>query len=383
MKDLLINEGQVKIKVPHFEKVSSQATVFYNPAMELNRDLSVLTLKQYQKDLGAELSILDAFGGTGIRGIRYAKEIKHVQRVVINDINPKATVLAELNAKENGLNNIKVCKNEANKLLRNCGGKFNVVDIDPFGTPSPFIESAAYNLPESSLLSVTATDTSALCGTYQNPCIRKYGSKPLKTEYCHETGLRILAGYLALTFAHYKKFLIFKFSHSTQHYMRINALVGKGAKNTDISLKEIGYIAHCPHCLHRDIIIGLASSINTKCPHCANKVVIGGPLWCGNLQDSKFTEGMLEKSQDIVLNKEKSAVKLLEIVIKESNAPATFYDVHKLSGKLKISAPPMADIFKSLDDEGYLATPTHFKPTGIKTDAPLSVLNKILCDLKR
>jgi len=126
-----------------------------------------------------------------------------------------------------------------------------VVDIDPFGTPSPFIESAATSLKEGGLLCVTATDTSALCGTYKEPCIRKYGAMPLKTEYCHENGLRILAGFISRTFAKYKKYTTPVFSHSTEHYLRIYLEVGKGAKRTDDSLKNLGYIAHCPICLHR------------------------------------------------------------------------------------------------------------------------------------
>ena len=55
-----------------------------------------------------------------------------------------------------------------------------MVDIDPFGTPSPFIESAAISAKAGGMLCVTATDTSALCGTYKEPCIRKYNSMPLK-----------------------------------------------------------------------------------------------------------------------------------------------------------------------------------------------------------
>ena len=41
MKIRTVNEGKVNIKIPDFNKVSSKAPVFYNPAMELNRDLSV------------------------------------------------------------------------------------------------------------------------------------------------------------------------------------------------------------------------------------------------------------------------------------------------------------------------------------------------------
>ena len=115
----------------------------------------------------------------------------------------------------NQLENVIVCKEDANMILRKCKGKFDVIDIDPFGTPSPYLDSAASSLRAGGMICVTATDTSALCGTYSEPCIRKYSSVPLKTEYCHENGLRILAGFVARTFSKYKKFIEVKFSHST------------------------------------------------------------------------------------------------------------------------------------------------------------------------
>ena len=176
------------------------------------------------------------------------------------------------------LNRVYVCRDDANLILRKCKGKFDIVDIDPFGTPAPYVESAAASLRAGGMICVTATDTSALCGTYTEPCIRKYGAVPLKTEYCHENGLRILAGFVARTFSKYKKYIEVKFSHSTEHYMRIYATIGKGAANTDESLKSLGYIAHCKKCLNRMVIMGLAPSIPENCPVCGGVLNVGGPL---------------------------------------------------------------------------------------------------------
>ncbi|HNS24445.1 MAG TPA: tRNA (guanine(10)-N(2))-dimethyltransferase [Methanobacteriaceae archaeon] len=381
MDHVLINEGLVHIRIPPFEKVSSRAPVFYNPVMELNRDLSVLALQQFKSEIEKGLSICDAFGGSGIRGIRYGKEVSGVDGVVINDVNPLAVSLARDNSLENGLDNVTVCQMDANLLLRLCKGKFNVVDIDPFGTPSPFIDSVAVNLPRNSMLAVTATDTSALCGTYPEPCIRKYGSNSLKTEYCHENGLRILAGYLSLSFARYRKFLTFKFSHSTEHYLRLYATISKGAKKTDKSLKNMGYIAHCPSCLNRQVYRGMAPIVDVKCTRCNHLMRVAGPLWCGDIQDSDFISGMIEKSSELVLNQEKNAIKLLELCKAESGAPPTFYDIHTICSKLKISAPPLKDLLDRLKAEDHMATPTHFTPTGIKTSAPLEVVESLVEDL--
>lgn len=383
MEYLFIEEGKVRIKIPQFDKVSSKAPVFYNPVMELNRDLSVAALQTYQQELGDDITICDAFGGSGIRGIRYAKEIEGVSMAVVNDLNPLAVDLARENIRKNGLNHVHSCRDDANMLLRRCRGKFQVVDIDPFGTPAPYIESAAASLRAGGMICVTATDTSALCGTYKKPCIRKYSAKPLRNEYCHETGIRILAGFLSRTFAKYKKYLTFQFSHSTEHYMRIYATVNKGSKKTDESLENLGYIAHCPKCLNRIVFKGIAPKIPINCPNCGEGWNVGGPLWCGKIQNHEFLESMLKIIPEMELKREKQATKLVERCYDEANSPTTFYDLHSLCHKLKISAPPLKMVLEDLQKLEYSVSRTHFNPNGIKTDAPLEIIEKVILVLKK
>ena len=380
MNNITVDEGLVRIEIPVFDKVSAKAPVFYNPVMELNRDLSVTVLQVYQEKLGRDIRICDAFGGSGIRGIRYSKELTGVECVVVNDLNPLAVEFTNDNIRKNGVENIRTSKEDANIILRKCRGKFDVVDIDPFGTPAPFIESAATTLRSGGLLCVTATDTSALCGTYKEPCIRKYGAMPLKTEYCHENGLRILAGFISRTFAKYKKYTTPVFSHSTEHYLRIYLEVGKGAKKTDDSLKNIGYIAHCSKCLHRMTIPGIAPYIPSECPNCNGYLKVGGPLWLGKLLDSNYIKRMLHLLPSNI-NTYNKVLKLLERCYKESFGPATFYDLHKICKVLKTRSPPITDVLEKLKEDGYFASRTHIKPTGIKTNATVETIKESILSL--
>jgi tRNA (guanine26-N2/guanine27-N2)-dimethyltransferase len=377
-----INEGKVIIRIPKFEKITAKAPVFYNPAMELNRDLSVAALTVFKSGVDHNISVCDAFGGTGIRGIRYAKEIDGVEKAVVNDLNPIAVEFAEENIKLNHLDHVTVCREDANMILRKCKGKFDVVDIDPFGTPSPYVESAAASLRAGGMICVTATDTSALCGTYTEPCIRKYGAVPLKTEYCHENGLRILAGFVARTFSKYKKYIEVKFSHSTEHYMRIYATIGKGAANTDESLKSLGYIAHCKNCLNRIVIRGLTPIIPENCPICGGNLNVGGPLWCGEMYSADFVSEMINTVQHLSLNTKEKALKLLNTCLNEAEAPESFYEIHKVCKNLKTSAPPIIDVMDLLKEGRYFVSRTHFSPTSIKTDANIVELKKIIMSLK-
>ena len=378
-----IEEGLTKIEFPEFEKVSSDAPVFYNPHMELNRDLSILAIQAFQKKEQREIDICDLFGGSGIRGIRYKNEIDGVGHVYINDISETANYYEQHNIDLNNLDNIEISQHDASMFLRLKRGEFDVIDIDPFGTPSPFIDSAGYCARRNSLLCVTATDTSALCGTYQAPCIRKYNAKPYKSEYCHETGIRILAGFVALTLSKYGKYIEVKMSHSTEHYMRLYIEVKKGPKKCDKSLKNIGYINHCKHCLHRQTSKGLATAIDDKCPVCGEKLIHAGPLWLGDLQDSEFIKLMIDETENKKINTKKEALKLLNLCLEESDGPATFYDAHAICKSLKISAPKLDLIFDKLKNEGYLTTKTHYNPLGIKCDAKINEIKDILNNLSK
>ncbi|RAP53101.1 MAG: tRNA (guanine(10)-N(2))-dimethyltransferase [Methanosphaera sp. rholeuAM270] len=377
-----IEEGLVKIEVPDFEKISAKAPVFYNPVMELNRDISVVVLNQYRKSLDHDIVIFDAFGGTGIRGARYSKEIPGVERVLVGDVNPLAVEIARKNMELNDIDNVDVEKNDANVLLQSNKGLFDVVDIDPFGTPSMFTQSTAINIRPGGLICISATDTSALCGTYHDPCLRKYGAQPQKTEYCHENGIRILLAFIARNLAVNQKYMHVLFSHSTEHYMRIYATVKRGGKKTNESLDNIGFIAHCPHCLNRELFHGFVPPVSDFCPGCGEKYVVAGPLWLGHISDKEFIGNMIETTHELELNKRDDLLRLFNQCYDESEGPVTFYDIHKICKSLKISSPKMNDVIDEIRSRGYFISRTHFKLTGMRTDMPLDELKDLIIKIK-
>jgi len=99
MNDLLrpqiIKEGDTKIfvfknKISEKGPGSKHSLPFYNPSMELNRDLSVLLVQWLANTYGKKLEILDGLAASGIRGVRFAKEISGDFFVTINDWNEEA-----------------------------------------------------------------------------------------------------------------------------------------------------------------------------------------------------------------------------------------------------------------------------------------------------
>ncbi|MBR9707235.1 MAG: tRNA (guanine(10)-N(2))-dimethyltransferase, partial [Candidatus Diapherotrites archaeon] len=229
-----ITEGKTKLIVPDLEYYkqfgqfpSAVAPLFYNPAMEFSRDVSVCLLHAHYLKTKRKLKIADPLASTGIRGIRYAKELgKEVEDVYLNDINESTEEFMKENIKLNKLKNVHTSITEANVfLVKNQNNKFNVIDIDPFGTPMPFIDSASKALFRSrGLISVTATDTSALCGSAANSCLRKYFAWPLHNEHMKEVGARILVSAIMKHFSPLRIGLTPVFTQSSDHYMKVFAV---------------------------------------------------------------------------------------------------------------------------------------------------------------
>src|SRR3989304_5749289 len=79
-----LTEGKVTILVPKLaayvkdpsDYAPSKAPVFYNPVMELNRDISVLALQAYERRANREISICEPLTSSGVRGVRLAVGIR-------------------------------------------------------------------------------------------------------------------------------------------------------------------------------------------------------------------------------------------------------------------------------------------------------------------
>lgn len=63
---------------------------------------------------------------------------------------------------------------------------FDAVDLDPYGCPSIFLDSAVQCIANGGLLLVTATDMAVLAGNSPETCHVKYGAVSIKSKACHE-----------------------------------------------------------------------------------------------------------------------------------------------------------------------------------------------------
>jgi len=386
----MVKEGKVKVLVPKLaafvkqpsDYAPSKAPVFYNPVMELNRDIAVLALQAYQRIVNREISICEPLTSSGIRGVRFAVEIRGVKKVLIGDINERAFNLAKHNVRLNGLQErVTVQHKDANCLL-SCHGaphkRFDVVDVDPFGSPVPYLDSAVRALRNNGLLAVTATDLAPLCGVHSKACVRKYGGKPLRTEYCHELAVRLLTGCIATLAAKHDISISVVFSHCTDHYIRVYAEIAYGAKKADESVKNLGYVLHCFNCLHRETAKDLFTKHIEKCPECGSKMDYSGPLWLERIFDRQFCELMAKENTHMAFRNSGKIAKLLSLAKGEAEAQATYYVLDKISDKLALPVPSVDAMLQILHDNGFQAFPTHFSSRGVRTGAPALAMQELL-----
>ncbi len=386
-----VKEGKIEILVPRLEAFArtpsdyapSRAPVFYNPVMELNRDLAVLALQTYQTTVGHGIATCEPLAGCGLRGIRFAAEVEGVRKVVMNDINEEAFRLANLNVRLTGfVGKVTVKHEEANLMLSRHGAprrRFDAIDIDPFGSPVRFLDAAVRALRDGGILALTATDMAPLCGVHPKACFRKYGGKPLRTEYCHELAVRLLAGCLATTAAKHDMGVDLVFSHRAEHYVRTYAIIQYGAKKADASLRNMGYILHCFKCFHRETVDKMFEVRRSEeCRECNSKLNIAGPLWLGRLASSEFCRLMEQRFEPSQFGQAEKIGKMLRLIKTEVEAPSTYYVVDKLCGSLSLPVPPVMKVAQALRKEGFQASLTHFNTRGIKSDAPASRVSNIL-----
>lgn len=358
MKLAPITEGKVKLIVSKGPKISKELTVFYNPAKEFDRDLSVLLIKAAKKK-----TVLDLLAASGARGIRLAKEAGC--KVTFNEVSKDAVKVLKKNLKLNKLKS-KIYNLDANRFLGQSRDKFDFIDIDPFGSPINFVFNSIRRLDKNGILAVTATDTAPLYGVYKYTCMKKYGSVPYHTKISHEFGLRILAKAVIELAAKWNVSLTPIFAHATQHYYRI--YFQHKRSHADELMKQIGFIHFCENCKAR---FSSGFNFHQSCD-CGGKLQSAGPLYLGNLWDENLIRQM--DSEQTSLGWGAKYQNFLGVLSSESKVNVPYY--FEISEFAKIE-PKTSAVIETLQKKGFAVSPTHFSEKGIRTNASISKLKEI------
>ncbi|OJD13823.1 N2,N2-dimethylguanosine tRNA methyltransferase, partial [Emergomyces pasteurianus Ep9510] len=274
-------------------------------------------------------SILDALSATGLRALRYAKEIPFTTRIVANDLSPDAIASMKLNIQHNGVGEV-VVPNIGDacaymySLLRapkpnkdgSHFGKFDVVDLDPYGTAAPFMDAAVQAIADGGLLCVTCTDASVFASNgYPEKTYALYNGVPLKGPQSHEAGLRLILHAIACSGAKYGLSIEPLLSLSIDFYARVFVRVHRSPAEVKFTAGKSMIVYNCdngcgawktqPLAVNKRksdrkgdpfYHYGFAQGPSTTptCEHCGFKTHLAGPMWAGPLHNNVFIQRILD-----------------------------------------------------------------------------------------
>ena len=359
----MYSEGKARIRYT--------ADAFLNPDATLSRDFSVAFINAVST---GKMNALDSTAATGIRGIRYCKETK-AKDITFLEINEKAYASLKKNIAYNKVKAL-AYKKSIQEFANTTKEKFDIIDLDPFGGVTPYIYDLLKVSKGGTFLLATATDTAVLCGAEHKACIRLYDSVPMHNELCHETGIRILIGYMARTAAQFNLGIDVLMSLSYMHYMRVFLRLNSGFKSANNSVGNIGYAYHCPKCGNSYCKAGQMPE--SMCPVCKSRLDVSGKLWVGRLHDKAVVGSISDYlSKHAAAKKE---TKLIETIRSELDIPL-YYSMPRITRRLGIGSVSPDLAMKMLKEKGFKVSKTHMQDSCIKTDASAADLEAVVMRL--
>ncbi|KAF4660457.1 tRNA methyltransferase 1 [Perkinsus chesapeaki] len=414
--------------------------VFYNPVQVFNRDTSVLALNVFEtwrkdhappgragKALNEELkksneglTVFEAMAASGLRSVRYAKEVRNLKHVVVNDLDEKAAENIKANLEHNSIPSAlaEASHSDCIRHMQHNDLAYDVIDLDPYGSASPFLDGALNSVKNGGLLCVTCTDSAVLCGNHTDVCYYRYGGVAPKAKYCHELALRLMLHAISTAAGRRKRALVPLLSLSIDFYYRVFVRVIDSPKDCGNLAADTSLLLQCVNCewhqlsplaqsksesnpnLKPGTLLGQhgGTAPPATCPICQGRLAMGGPCWTGPLHDASFVSAMLAESSDSLRKTERfpgvTAWKKMRKAGRVKNLPSLVAHVHglltavsmelpgsplfyTLDGLMSISRAPNCPLQKfknTLVNLGYKVSHFHREPMAIKSDAPAEVV---------
>ena len=311
-----------------------------------DRDLAVAFATAWSAEVGHGLSGWEVAAATGVRGLRLLNESGAFDRFVLSEANDAAAEVLAQNASR-----------WPGAATEHRDGRsppptipFDYVDIDPYGTPVPFVPAAFAALRPGGVLAVTATDMMVLAGVQRGACERRYGAHPIRGRLSPEGGLRILLAYLAREARSRARTIRPLLAYVRDHHVRAYVEVATTTEAT--SPDPIRVV---------DPATWTGPPVGDRGPY--------GPLWLGPLFDADLVRRLAPPGAPARARETGQFIARLQ---DETSADVPFYyESNRLAGALALTAPPaLAALLEVLRGRGFRAARTHARPEGFRTDAP-------------
>ena len=322
--------------------------------MALDRDLAVAFVRAWSGVAGDRNSGWEMTAATGVRGLRLLREGRAFVAFTLTERHPEAYwVLAENASVHTGARAVL-----GDGRVVPDGAPFDYVDLDPYGTPVPFLPTALEAVRPGGVLATTATDMMVLAGVQRGASERRYGARPIRGRLAPEGGLRILLAYVARTARARGRAIRPLLAYARDHYVR--AYVEVRALDATTAPDPIGPIE--PETWE-------GPPVGDRGPY--------GPLWLGPLFDAGIVRA-LAVPPDAAQPHE--LTRFLERLGEEIEVDRPFYyESNRLASELHLASPPsVLEIRDALRAGGYRAARTQARPEGIRTDAPAAAVAEIV-----
>ncbi|KIM28758.1 hypothetical protein M408DRAFT_329214 [Serendipita vermifera MAFF 305830] len=360
--------------------------------------------------------ILEALSATGLRSIRYAKEIPQVKYVLANDLSPAACQAMRQNVDINGLGakgadgsevmpKVRVNEGDACTLMyshRALKDRVDVVDLDPYGTAAPFLDAAVQAVRDDGLLCVTCTDLAVLAsGNYPEKCFSNYGGVPVRGEYCHESSLRLVLNAIATAASRYGRSITPLLSLSIDFYVRLFVRVKTNPTEVKKLASKTATYYICTVCQsHYEQPLGrivetpgkkgssepslaykthIAPVVPQQCPECDSSLHMAGPMWRAPLHDVDFVKRVLAHvEQDPSRYGTSTRIKGMLTVASEELTNPFYFTPSRIAGYFRCEVPSLAETSSALLNGGYQISRSHALGGSLKTTAPRSFVFDIM-----
>ena len=400
-------------------------SLFYKPKSRIIRDLGVLALAVVGQQRGSNddtpLRVLDAMAGSGVRSLRYAKEVDDVGLIHSNELmegdHPLAANLAPLLV-PGGVG--RMTQSDAVDLYLACrinDERFDLVDCDAFGTGQPHTAEAWWAVGKGGLLYLCATDSCATAGHNAHKVSSGYAAVAKYAPWCNEQGLRLLLGAAwreaAQRNLHAKP--IFSFFHRPSSSMRVMLQLHKAKRPPAHLYEQLAHVGRCVECGETwkvpSTALGDACTKLRTCSCAGSRVDIAGPMWLGPMHDEEFVSAMQSEATRrdwgdtaaLLTTLEAEAHAETEAQARAESLAAAegpiadhkvvqgtrgiargkrggaylFYHLGEVQRNLAargLSLPPKARLIEMLHEAGHSAAATHIESKALKTDATLDEL---------
>ncbi|KAK2590423.1 RNA methyltransferase tRNA(m5U54)methyltransferase [Conoideocrella luteorostrata] len=388
--------------------------------------------------------ILDALSASGLRALRYALEIPFVTSITANDLSASATESIKQNAEYNGVTSKLTATNDdalalmyrsiaADLSRRDKRGnpsrshKFDVIDLDPYGTAAPFFDAAIQAVrDDGGLLVVTCTDSAVWAGhSYCEKTFALYGGVPVKGMHSHEVGLRLILNAVATSGARYGLAIEPMLSLSIDFYTKVFIKVtrspsgvkflgaktmlvyscdsGCGSWETQPIMKSRPFPNKKGNGSFYKHTMAQGPSVDRFCQHCGFKMHVSGPMYGGRIHSHDFIHRLLDeipKASPEIYGTLPRLEGMLRTALEEyipgpelptdvdpKDAEAAvidhtpFFFIPGKAASILSCATPTDDMFRgAIMHLGYQVGRSHCRPGSIKTDAPWSTIWWILTE---